>query len=118
MDIIKNKRILKAIGKKYGLEFDPKHHYYIGDAYKNNRGEYLSTFERDMTLNGRTFYKLQYFDGCFNPFLVLRPSHQVVVEGSVFFESDDKLLAHAYAHNTCRVWKNVRVKNLLKGMKA
>jgi len=69
-EIIKNKRTLKTIGKKYGLEFDPDLHYYIGDAYQNNRGEYLSTFEDNMTIDDGNRYKLQYFDGCFNPFLI------------------------------------------------
>jgi len=69
MNIEKNWRILKAIAKKYGLEFDREHRYYIGDAYKNNRGEDLSLFEHSMKLKGIT-YKLKYFDGCFHPFLV------------------------------------------------
>jgi len=72
--IIKDKKILKSVGKKYGLEFDKDHGYYTGDAYENNRGESLSTFEDNMTVEGmiveRRTYRLQYFDGCFNPFLV------------------------------------------------
>jgi len=64
-----NWRILKAIAEKYGLEFDRVHKYYIGNAYKNNKGVFLSTFERSMELKGIS-YELKYFDGCFNPFLV------------------------------------------------
>jgi len=67
--IIKNKKILKAVGKKYGLEFDMEEGYYIGDAYKNNRGIFLTTFEDDMVVHNK-HYRLEYFDGCFHPFLV------------------------------------------------
>ena len=67
--IIKNKTILKAIGKKYHLDFDMDHGYYIGNAYQNNEGAFLSTFDQKMELHNST-YKLQYFDGCFNPFLI------------------------------------------------
>ncbi len=65
--IVRDWRILKAIGEKYGLEFDRKHKYHIGDTYKNNRGEDLS--DLDMEHNGIR-YKLEYFNGCFHPFLL------------------------------------------------
>ena len=79
-DIVRDWWILKAIGKKYGLEFDREHKYYIGDAYVNNRGEYLVDIDRRIVEeDGGTYkgihwygtrYKLEYFDGCFKPFLV------------------------------------------------
>jgi len=71
-EIIKDKKILNAVAKKYSLEFDKKHGYYTGDAYMNGKGEYLSTFEDNMVI-GEWYghvYQLKYFDGCFNPFLV------------------------------------------------
>ncbi len=64
--IVKARRTLTAIGKKYGLTFDKKHHYYTGNAYVNNKGETLPTVFRE----GTDEYKLQYIDGCFHPFLV------------------------------------------------
>tara|TARA_Y100001973_G_C5176000_1_gene321962 strand:- start:207 stop:419 length:213 start_codon:yes stop_codon:yes gene_type:complete len=65
MKVIKDLRILNAIGKRYHLEFDSKFKYYTGDAYKNSVGEYLPLrFEYKDKI-----YNLTYFDGCFNPFL-------------------------------------------------
>jgi len=64
--IIKDLRILKAIGLLYGLKFDRKFKYYIGDTYKTDRG--LSTSEQFKYKN--RVFELKYFDGCFNPFLI------------------------------------------------
>ena len=61
-----NKTIIKAIAKKYHLTFCGVHGYYEGNAYNNDRGEPLPTY---FSL-GATIYKLRYYDGCFNPFLV------------------------------------------------
>lgn len=66
MNIIKDKTTLKAIAKKFNLEFCPKFGYYDGDAYKDSKGNYLPTY---MYHNGRVF-GLKFFDGCFHPFLV------------------------------------------------
>lgn len=66
MNIIKDKTSLKAIAKKYSLTFCSIFGYYEGNAYNNDKGEYLPNY---FEYNGRVF-KLKYFDGCFNPFLV------------------------------------------------
>jgi len=67
MKVIKDLRILNAIGKRYHLEFDTQFKYYTGDAYKNGLNQYLPLrFEYKNQV-----YKLTYFDGCFNPFLTL-----------------------------------------------
>ena len=64
--VINDLRILKAIGKKYNLDFDKDFKYYIGNAYLDNKGNSLfNVFE----YKGKK-YELKYFDGCFNPFLV------------------------------------------------
>ena len=68
MQVIKDLRIIKAIAKKYNLDFCRKYKYYVGDACKNNKGKSLPyTFEHK-----EKTYKLKYFDGCFNPFLVTK----------------------------------------------
>lgn len=66
MNTVKDLTTLKAIAKKYHLEFDTKFKYYIGNAYTNSLGEYLPSY---FTNRGRVF-ELKYFSGCFNPFLV------------------------------------------------
>lgn len=38
--------------------------------------------------------------------------YQIIVHGSVFFETDDILLAEAYAHHTRTMWKNVSIKEV------
>jgi hypothetical protein len=59
METIKNLNTLKAISKKYKLEFCKKFKYCIKD--NDNYGL--------MFLKNRKF-KLKYFEGCFNPFLI------------------------------------------------
>lgn len=54
-----------GIAKEFNLEFDTKFGYYIGDPYRDNKGNYLPTF---MYYNGNVF-NLKYVDGCFNPYL-------------------------------------------------
>ena len=66
MNTIKNSALQTQIAKKFNLEFDKKFHYYIGNAYKDSKGEYLKNY---MYHNGRIFM-LQYVSGCFNPYLV------------------------------------------------
>jgi len=73
--IVKAPRILTAIGKKYGLVFDKKYHYYTGDPYVNNKGETLPcTFKGMSFINSKgrqdDVYKLKYLDGCFKSYLV------------------------------------------------
>jgi len=64
--IINDLRILKAF-KKYGLIFDKEFKYYIGNAYKTKTN--LST---DLIFkHNNKNYKLKYFSGCFNPYLIL-----------------------------------------------
>lgn len=65
--VIKYKPTLKAIAKKYHLSFCSIHGYYEGNAYNNDKGETLPNY---FAHNGKV-YKLKYFSGCFNPFLVL-----------------------------------------------
>ena len=68
METITDLRTLDAIAKKYNLDFCRKYKYYIGHPYKNRKGESLPyNFEH----KGKT-YKLKYFDGCFNPFLITK----------------------------------------------
>ena len=68
MEIIKDLRTLKAIAKKYDLEFCRRYKYYIGDPYENHKGESLPyTFKHK-----EKTYKLKYFDGCFKPFLITK----------------------------------------------
>jgi hypothetical protein len=69
-EIIKKKKILNAVAKKYSLQFDKKHGYYTGNTYTNGKGECLSRFEDHIDIGDRYVYQLKYFDGCFNPFLV------------------------------------------------
>jgi hypothetical protein len=65
-EIITANNIIKGISKKYHLAFCSKFKYYEGNAYNNSKGETIP-----MYLNyGSRVYKLKYFDGCFNPFLV------------------------------------------------
>lgn len=68
MKVVKDLRKLNAIAKKYSLNFCRKYKYYEGDPYYNSKGESLPY---EFPYKGKTF-KLKYFDGCFNPFLVTR----------------------------------------------
>ena len=54
-----------GIAKAFNLDFDTKFGYYIGDPYRDNKGNYLPTF---MYYMGNVF-NLKYVDGCFNPYL-------------------------------------------------
>lgn len=67
MKIVKHKPTLKAIANRYKLSFCEIHKYYEGDAYKNNEGENIPYY---LTNGKGRVFKLKYFDGCFNPFLV------------------------------------------------
>ena len=64
--MIKDLRVLKAIGKRYGLEFDKCFKYYVGNVYNTKTGK--STNEIFIYKNKG--YKLKYFSGCFHPFLI------------------------------------------------
>jgi len=66
MRTIKKSTLQTKIAKQFNLEFDKVHHYYIGDAYNDSKGNTLPNY---MYYNSRVF-KLQYFSGCFNPYLV------------------------------------------------
>tara|TARA_R100001480_G_scaffold91991_2_gene98172 strand:+ start:695 stop:910 length:216 start_codon:yes stop_codon:yes gene_type:complete len=66
MKTITDLRTLKAISRKYNLDFCSIYKYYIGDAYKDNKGNNLPN-----KFNYKNqVYKLKYFSGCFNPFLI------------------------------------------------
>lgn len=58
MQVITDLRTLKAIGKRFNLQFDKKFKYNIGL-------DFYGTIE----YKGRKF-KLKYFDGCFYPYLI------------------------------------------------
>lgn len=58
MNILKDLRIIKAICKKYNMEYD-KQYKYITKDYNNN----ILLYKNDV-------YKLQYFDGCFYPYII------------------------------------------------
>jgi len=66
MKIIKHYSTLKSVGKLYHLDFCQKYKYYIGNAYYNSIGDCIAN---KIEYKGNQ-YKLQYFDGCFNPYLV------------------------------------------------
>ena len=75
MEIIRDLRILNAIGKRYHLKFDSQFKYYTGDAYVNALGQYLPLrFEYKTKV-----YKLTYFDGCFKPFLTVKKDHNIEI---------------------------------------
>ena len=65
MGLIKVTTNKSGIAKAFNLDFDPKFGYYVGNAYKDNKGNYLPNF---MYYNGNVF-ELKYVDGCFNPYL-------------------------------------------------
>lgn len=60
MEIVKDLRILKVIEKLSDWQFDREYKYHIGETY-------CKTKELNYKNN---VYKLQYFDGCFNPYCV------------------------------------------------
>ena len=81
MEIVKYKPTLKAIGKKFNLDFCSIYGYYEGNAYNDNKGNSLPHY---MFHNGRIF-GLKYISGCFNPFLVEYPINKFALifkEGS------------------------------------
>ena len=65
MGVIKITSNKSGIAKEFNLDFDTKFGYYVGNPYKDNKGNYLQTF---MYYNGHVF-ELKYIDGCFNPYL-------------------------------------------------
>jgi len=66
MKTITDLRILKAIGKRYNLDFCSIYKYYIGDVYEDNKGVSLPN-----KFNYKNkVYELKYFSGCFNPYLI------------------------------------------------
>ena len=74
--VVKDLTTLKAIAKKYHLDFCSIYKYYEGNAYKNGIGQDLPNF---FTNRGRVF-KLVYQSGCFNPFLVELNAKDVVFD--------------------------------------
>lgn len=60
MEIIKDLRILKAIGKKYGIEFDKDYKYIISDIYN---------VPYEMEYKGEK-YQYKFFSGCFCPYII------------------------------------------------
>ncbi len=70
MTIVKDLTTLNAIGKRFHLTFDRKHKYCTSNAYVNDAGEnippYLPYIVKGLC---KGVYRLQYFDGCFNPLL-------------------------------------------------
>jgi hypothetical protein len=67
MKAVKDLTTLKAIGKKYNLTFCRTHKYCESGPYLNDVGEPIPNY----FYHKRVVYKLQYVDGCFNPFLVV-----------------------------------------------
>jgi hypothetical protein len=59
MEIIKDIKTLNAISKKQNLKYDKKYRY-ITDY----------NFLRTTFLHNNKKYKIKYFDGCFNPYLI------------------------------------------------
>lgn len=68
MNPITNKSFTKAFAKKFNMQFCEIFGYYEGDAYVDNNNEPL----QDYFLFRGYILKLQYFSGCFNPFLVIQ----------------------------------------------
>lgn len=67
MEIIKDLRVLKAIGKRCNIKFDEEYKYCID--YNGT-----TTDKSDLWVNGFNYnnnkYILKFFDGCFHPYLV------------------------------------------------
>ena len=59
MEIVRDLRVLKAIGKRFNLEFDKKFKYCLKDE-----SEWIFIYKNKQ-------YELKFFDGCFYPFLIL-----------------------------------------------
>ena len=64
--VIEDLRVLNPISKKFNLDFCKQYKYYNGDSNSNNKGECLPLKFKHKD----KIYKLKYFDGCFNPFLI------------------------------------------------
>lgn len=58
--IVRDLRVLKAIGRRYGMKFDPTFRYCV----KHDYNSFLHIAYRGKE------YRLLYFPGCFCPFLV------------------------------------------------
>ena len=65
-EVVENFRVLNSISKKFNLDFCRKHKYYNGNPYQDNKGNDLPRIYNYKDSR----YKLKYFDGCFNPFLI------------------------------------------------
>lgn len=73
-NVITSLTTLKSIAKKYHLSFCSRFKYYDGNSYNNELGETLPHY----FINRGRVFKLEYFSGCFNPFLVeLKASNMV-----------------------------------------
>jgi hypothetical protein len=61
-------RFLKSFVKHFKMDgsFCPKYKYFEGDTDKNTDGKYLPTVFEWRGIK----FKFQYFDGCFNPYLI------------------------------------------------
>lgn len=68
MEIIRDLRILNAIAKKQGLTID-KDYKYITSDFKNWHFDY----------KGKQ-YKIQFFDGCFYPFITIEDEDESEAE--------------------------------------
>lgn len=71
MEIIKDYRILKAISNRYNLKFDKDYKYIINGPYG---------VPDVITYKGKE-YKVTYFSGCFNPFLVFTGRVKMLNDG-------------------------------------
>jgi hypothetical protein len=69
--VIKDLTILSSIGRKYNLIFSRTYKYCETGPYKNEVGETIPNYLPHV-VNGvvKAVYELEYFDGCFNPYLV------------------------------------------------
>lgn len=72
--IIKNKRLIKAVLKKMAIE----NNFDIENVWVNEDYKYIQTVDNNKkdadfcrTEYGGRNYKVTYFSGCFNPFLVV-----------------------------------------------
>jgi hypothetical protein len=73
MEIIKDARVINAILRKMSKE----NNFEIENVYVNQDYKYIQTIDHDKkdadfcrTEYKGNVYKVRYFDGCFNPFMV------------------------------------------------
>lgn len=65
---ITSKSFIKAFSKEFNMQFCEIFSYYEGNPYVDNNNELL----KDYFLFKGYILKLQYFSGCFNPYLVIQ----------------------------------------------